>query len=216
MRTVLQGWPDQPFTRPDGLTRQAVCTLSGLLPTPNCPHTGEEWFIAGTEPTQPDNIYKQVWVDAATGGLANDSTPASRRQPLIVLDLPVSVIPWAHTQGLPLLADLQPSAPTQGEAASVSQAPALLMVSPAADATYRLAADFDPAAQQLPIQVTANQPFASISILVDGKIFIRFTAPPYETWWPLTPGEHSFSLGGVTVDGQTLTTQPVHITVLNP
>ena len=125
---------------------------------------------------KPEHIAKFLY--KADDELANDSTPASRRQPLIVLDLPVSVILWAHTQGLPLLADLQPSAPAQGEAASVSQSPALLMVSPAADATYRLAADFDPAAQQLPVQVSANQPFASISVLVDGKIFIRFTAPP--------------------------------------
>ena len=38
MRGLLQGHPDHPFTRPAGLTQVEVCDISGLLPTPACPH----------------------------------------------------------------------------------------------------------------------------------------------------------------------------------
>ncbi|HLA08226.1 MAG TPA: transglycosylase domain-containing protein, partial [Anaerolineales bacterium] len=48
MRGLLQGRPDHPFVRPDGLTQVEVCDLSGLLPTSACQHTRTEWFIAGT------------------------------------------------------------------------------------------------------------------------------------------------------------------------
>ena len=33
-----------------GLERAAICSLSGLLATKDCPHTMEEWFLPGTEP----------------------------------------------------------------------------------------------------------------------------------------------------------------------
>jgi membrane carboxypeptidase/penicillin-binding protein PbpC len=84
MRTVLQGQPDRPFPRPEGLVQLEVCDLSGLLPTPACPHTKLEWFIEGTQPSEYDPFYKQVWVDALTGQLATEchlagTPPAAHR-----------------------------------------------------------------------------------------------------------------------------------------
>ncbi|MGE5251664.1 MAG: transglycosylase domain-containing protein, partial [Bacteroidota bacterium] len=106
MRTVLGGTPDEPFPRPEGLVPVEVCTLSGLLPTPECPNTRREWFLAGTEPTRTDTLYKQIWLDALTGSPADGSTPASRHQLTLVLDLPASAVPWARSQGIQTLADL--------------------------------------------------------------------------------------------------------------
>ncbi len=80
MRALLQGQPDRPFVQPDGLKQVEVCELSGLLPTPACPHTRLEWFIPGTEPTQTDTYYQQVWIDPSTGSLADDSTPLDAAQ----------------------------------------------------------------------------------------------------------------------------------------
>lgn len=91
MHRLLQGRPDRPFERPDGLIPVEVCNLSGLLPTPACPHTSKEWFIAGTEPTRTDTFHQQVWIDMLTDSLADDSTPVERRKSIAVLDLPVEV-----------------------------------------------------------------------------------------------------------------------------
>jgi len=87
MRSVLQGHPDQAFAQPDGLIQLEVCALSGLLPTPACPHTQTEWFIAGTQPTAPDTFYQF----SATGE--------------VVLNLPLAARDWARSNGLPLLVD---------------------------------------------------------------------------------------------------------------
>ena len=38
VRTLLQGRPEEPFVRPEGLVQVNVCDLSGLLPTPACEH----------------------------------------------------------------------------------------------------------------------------------------------------------------------------------
>ena len=72
MRALLAGKPDEPFVRPDGMKQVEVCDLSGLLPTPACPYTRMEWFINGTEPTQTDRYYQQIWIDGLTNALATD------------------------------------------------------------------------------------------------------------------------------------------------
>ena len=61
MQEALKGQPVQDFARPAGLIDLEVCATSGLLPTPYCPYTKREVFIAGTQPTQPDNLYQPRW-----------------------------------------------------------------------------------------------------------------------------------------------------------
>ena len=54
MRTILQGHPDQPFVRPDGLVQVEVCDLSGLLPTPAC--RTPNWNGLSTARNRPKQI----------------------------------------------------------------------------------------------------------------------------------------------------------------
>ena len=208
MRAMLQGQPDQPFIRPNGLNQVEICTLSGLLPTPACAETHREWFIAGTEPTTRDAIYQRVWVDAVTGKLADGATPSLQSRRITALDLPVAAQPWGRSQGLTLLADLaravEPSAAVGGR---------LALISPRPNTTYHLTSDINQSAQQLAVETTAGQGFIYINILVDGKLLATFSKPPYKAWWPLTVGTHSFQVEGVTATGETVTGPSVEITV---
>ena len=219
MRGLLQGIPDHAFTRPDGLTQVEVCDLSGLLPSSGCPHTRTEWFIAGTEPTQTDSIYQQIWVDMLTNSLANESTPIQRRKSLYVLDLPVEAQTWAREQGLPLLTDYsQPSAalssvglpPKFGEQASEE----LVLLSPPPNTTYRLDPNFDLSAQQIQIQVAAGSGISQVKIWVDGNMLTTLTSAPVEAWWTLAVGEHRFWAEGMNVNGETVKSAVVTITVV--
>lgn len=207
MRALLNGQPDKPFVRPDGLKQVEVCEYSGLLPTQFCQGTKVEWFIDGTEPTQTDNVYQQVWADALTGLPADQATPPERRKPQIVLDLPIEVQPWARAQGLPLLVDFK-----QNE---VSQtATGLMLISPTPNATYRITPDLDLSSQQLPVEALAGQGFTQVTIYVDGNPLQTFSAPPYETWWELSAGEHQFWAEGVNANGEVVKSEVVRITVI--
>ena len=208
MRAVLQGQPDQPFTRPDGLVQMEVCALSGLLPTPACAETHREWFIVGTEPKEKDNIYHQVWIDFATGQLADEQTPPGSRQFVTVLDLPVTAQPWARSLGLPLLADIP-----HADSASAADSERLVLISPRPNVTYHLTGDIAQSAQQIAVEAAA-QGFAKVNIWVDGKLLASFSGPPYKAWWPLTVGQHSFRVEGVTATGETVSGPSVEITVL--
>jgi penicillin-binding protein 1C len=207
MRLLLSGHPDQPFVRPDGLKQVQVCDYSGLLPTPDCQHTRMEWFIDGTEPTQPDTVYRQAWVDALTGLPADDFTPAERRKPIVVLDLPVEVQAWARRQGLPLLVDLERSAvsPNENE---------LMLISPRPDTTYRITPELDISSQQLEVQALAGQGLTAVTIYVDGNPLGTFTAPPYQAWWQLAAGEHRFWAEAVNADGETVRSEEIRIWVV--
>lgn len=208
IRKTLEGRPKTDFVRPEGLVQAEVCALSGLLPTPDCGHTRTEWFIAGTEPAQPDNLYKRVAVDALTGALADDSTPAERRQTRIVLDLPIAAQPWARAQNLPLLADI----PSAGEA---DAQPQIALISPRPNSTYRLAPSFDASAQKLLIEAVAGTGIAQVTIWVDGAPLAVLSSPPYRAWWQLSPGEHRFWVTGVTVNGETVASEVIVATVSN-
>jgi penicillin-binding protein 1C len=206
IRKVLEGKPKQDFARPEGLIQVEVCALSGLLPTPFCEHTRAEWFIIGTEPTQPDNIYRQVTIDALTGLLANESTSAERRKTIIVLDLPITAQPWARSQGLPLLADI----PQASEA--IAQ-PQIALISPRPNTTYRLDPAFDPSAQKILIEAVAGAGITQVTIWVDGVPLTNLDASPYQAWWQLSLGEHRFWATGVAGNGEVVTSGVVSITV---
>lgn len=208
MRAMLQGQPDRSFARPGGLVQVEVCTLSGLLPTPACPKTHREWFIAGTEPKEKDNVYHQVWVDSVTGKLADKQTPPDRRQLISVLDLPITAQPWARGLGLTLLADLP-----QADAGSAAGGERLALISPRPNVTYHLTGDIAQSAQQIAVEAAA-QGFAKVNIWVDDKLLASFNGPPYKAWWPLTVGKHSFRVEGVTSTGETVSGPSVEITVL--
>jgi membrane peptidoglycan carboxypeptidase len=63
-----------PFERPDGFTQQAVCAVSGKLPTEHCP-TVNEIFIPGTEPTERCDVHQVFLINRETGRLCTVHTP---------------------------------------------------------------------------------------------------------------------------------------------
>jgi hypothetical protein len=152
MRSVLSGIPDKPFNRPEGLTRVEVCTLSGMLPSSNCPFRHLEWFIAGTEPEEIDTFYQLVGIDKGTSLLATETTPADQVVQQYVLDLPADLQPWARDSGLRLLDDLLLASAAERDSAAFP----LHLISPDPNTKYRLTTAVPNSAQKLPVQVVGE------------------------------------------------------------
>ena len=209
MRGLLQGRPDQPFTRPDGLTQVEVCAVSGLLPTSACQNTRAEWFISGTEPTQTDSTYQQVWVDTLTHSLADDSTPVERKKSVTVLNLPMDAQAWARAQGFLLLSDY--SQPTE----SIQPENPLVLLSPRPNTTYRIDPTLALSVQQIKIEVSAGPDISQVTFYVDGNPVATVSSVPYQAWWTLSVGEHLVWAEAVKVDGEKVTSGITAITVLS-
>ncbi len=204
IRAILQNRPEDNFVRPPDMLQLDVCTYSGLLPTSLCDKTHLEWFIPGTQPTQLDTVYRQVWIDSATGLI--DPTSLDRRRQVIVLDLPPTAQRWAHSQGIRLLSDLsvQPAAVQPGE---------LAMISPEPDTTYRISDKLTLSDQQLPIETAPGQGVTGISLWVDNQQLGSCASVPYLLWWQLSVGTHQFWAQGVSADGQAVKSNVIQITV---
>ena len=80
--------PPPAFTRPDKIVEAEICAASGMLPTPECPRTRWERFLAGTQPSQQDNQFQRLAIDLDTRQLAGDATLANRRAERVYWLLP--------------------------------------------------------------------------------------------------------------------------------
>lgn len=82
MRLVLKGQPDHFPAQPKGVVSQAVCTVSGLMPTAENPcDTRTEYFIEGHYPPPNQTTRKQIWIRRDT------KTPLQPGENVIDLDL---------------------------------------------------------------------------------------------------------------------------------
>lgn len=207
MEAVLRGRPERGFTRPAGITEATVCTLSGLLPTPYCPLTREELFVAGTEPSQYDTFYQPFKIDIATGALATADTPPGRIVEKVYLVLPPEAQEWARQQGLP-------APPGTAVAAGTPAASGpLVLIAPDPNTVWRLTPALPADAQRLRIAARATVPLARVTFLVDGAPFAESTAVPYEAFWTLQLGAHTMQAVGIGADGTRYETEVVRIQV---
>jgi penicillin-binding protein 1C len=65
---------------PGGLSRVAVCPVSGKLPGPSCHQTVETWFLPGVSPIDTCDVHRTVLVDERTGRRACRAGPGTRRE----------------------------------------------------------------------------------------------------------------------------------------
>jgi len=63
------------WEEPEGMVRKVVCADSGKLPTDLCTRRSTGLFIAGTEPTEYDDVYQVFEINRETGRLATPYTP---------------------------------------------------------------------------------------------------------------------------------------------
>ena len=213
LRTVLAGQPDAAFPQPSGMVRSEVCALSGLLPTDACPYRRKEWFIAGTQPVEQDSFYRQVTIDGRSGLLANNTTPIDQQLPHLVLDLPPIFYPWARSEGLELLIDLeQASSLALAEDDAANRIP-LRLIAPDPHTLFRLSPTLPTTAQKVRLEAVSPIALQDVTLWVDDEVVATLVAPPYEAWWQLKPGDHAAWVNGRDAQGNLLTSEPVFFTV---
>ncbi len=222
MRSVLNGRPDLPFVQPDGISQVEVCTLSGLLPSADCPYTRLEWFVDGTAPTVEDVFYQELRIDGRTGTRATSQTPGSEIESLLALDLPPAAHGWARQQNIPLVADVLAreqnlTLTTDDEGAEVAQSGSILAIaSPSPNVKYLIAPSLPLDVQKIEIEAITNLDIIELTILLNGQPLETFLHPPYTTFWQLELGQYELITRAVLEDGTTKDSQPVVFSVALP
>jgi 1A family penicillin-binding protein len=75
MLAYHQGQPVKPFHPPPGVVQRDICTITGTLADPACPHIITEWFVEGMEPSPMPVTYQTVRVAGDGSCLAAPYTP---------------------------------------------------------------------------------------------------------------------------------------------
>ncbi len=222
MEEALRGAPRQNFSVPDQLSERNICDASGLLATADCPRARREIFIQNTEPTQYDNAYQALWIDAPTGKIWADGCrgPRVRR---VFRAYPPDALDWAKKKGFVLAPETDclgrpqnaKPQPQPEISAVVPSRPFLEIISPAQNAEYQASSQLPAASQKIQVTARLNQALnlARVTLYVDDIAIGEFSASPYRALWQVTPGIHIARALGIAADGQTIHSAPVQFVV---
>jgi len=100
MKYASRDKPAQGWSTPPGVNAMAVCDPSGMLPSPECPAVVNEIFLAGSEPTHIDTLYRSLQVNRETDRLATVFTPPEMVESRVYMIFPPEAADWARQAGL--------------------------------------------------------------------------------------------------------------------
>ncbi len=174
------------FPPPQDYVQKRICSLSGKLAGPDCPHHRIEYFRPGTEPVEECPYHRKVKIDRRNGLLATKYCTSRFVEARVLVDLPDVYSKWARGQHLELAPKLQ--SPLCG--GWREEKPPEVTISaptnysrylwdpdtPAEYSTIRLSADVTPRDEDI-IWIVDGVPVAKVGY-------------PHEYRWSLEPGVH--------------------------
>jgi penicillin-binding protein 1C len=101
MLAAVSDIPRKDFERPKGFIQKDICALSGKLPTPECGNITKEWFVLGTEPKEPDDIFRKFSIDMRNNLKAGEACPEQYVMEKIIAVFPPELKKWARENGWP-------------------------------------------------------------------------------------------------------------------
>ena len=211
-----------------------IAAPTGAATPISCPKTITELFIEGTEPKSYDNWHVRVRIDRRNGLLANLACPVQYVVERDYTLYPPEAQEWARSKGIPEPpATYSPLCPPENDlvalhnlnagpserlslpASSRQPENCLVLNSPDQGASYRIVKGMSLEHQKIKVALYAacDAQVKTVTMLVDGEPFAHLTSPPFETFWTLSPGGHSFSAIALDAWGNKLRSNEVLITV---
>jgi penicillin-binding protein 1C len=166
-----------------------VCPLSGQKPGPHCPGSKEEWFIAGTEPTEECGMHQEVALAKADGLPVPPGchVPASAPQAMTLWPSPFDT--WAVSLGKGVADTWTSACPPPPE--TETKPPRLL--APALHEIVRIDPQRPLALQQMLLLADAGKSRLPLDFTVDGVV-VEERLGPHAALWAVTPGEHQIAV----------------------
>ncbi len=172
--------PKAGFVRPSTITETQICKLSGKLPTPDCPATVTEKFIRGTQPTQPDDIFKQIAIDTRNG-LLGEGCDAKYVKQTVFAVFPAELRKWARENGWK-----EPPAAKSPLCATMlngATANTMMVTNPANGASFRLNPMIPDSNENIVFEARADDTVDSVDWYVDGTIVGTSKGPDFLYRW---------------------------------
>ncbi|MGJ3238774.1 MAG: penicillin-binding protein 1C [Anaerolineae bacterium] len=205
-RQIMVGQPVLDFPRPEGIVRAEVCTLSGLLPSENCPLRRLEWFIEGTVPTDYDNVYRTFAIDTRTGELATQDTPDEYMRQQTFAVLPRQARDWAVMNGI----DLPPTGASQYDTVTDVR-----ILAPDPYTNFERSPLTPRETQRIRFSVATPEDTISVQYVINGEPYQISEHDPFDVWWTLDVGTWELRAQATLADGTTYTSEAITFTVVD-
>ena len=166
--------------RPAEITDVNLCTSSGDLAGPHCPHFARGKFIAGVSPITACTVHREVLLDAGGRRLASDDGTARRE---VREFWPAQRLEQFRRAGLPRA---EPPSFANGGTANTGGAPPRI-VSPQAALTYVLRPG-DVVKNGIPLEADASAESRQIHWFA-GPRYLGASAPSHPLMWQATAGK---------------------------
>ncbi|HEY0602746.1 MAG TPA: transglycosylase domain-containing protein [Herpetosiphonaceae bacterium] len=223
MLAAHRGLPARAFKQPEDIVEVQICAEGGKLPSPTCPGAKLERFIAGTEPTEPDDTHVVFAIDPDLDCRAPAGYPQERTVMQSYRRLPPEAETWMIRAGIPRVPQQICPLPdaaadqvaTDAQIGLAAQAEPVLS-SPVSGSIFSLSAGIPAERQQIEIQARAGGDVANLTIYVDDAPLATFSGPPYRAFWQLTPGLHRAHVVTTDRQGNRRTSEHVEFIVQQP
>ena len=186
MVAAMRDVQPESFAKPEGITEKRICRLSGKLPTVYCLATASEFFVNGTEPKEPDTLYRPVQLDKRNLLLATDQCDASSIIEKVFVIFPPSLRTWARENGWPSpptrVSPLCPASQTKESRSSQSEQ-GIAIVMPHDRATFLLDPLIPDDREKIILQAAAADSVKSVEWFVNGKSIGFGHQPNFRLEW---------------------------------
>ncbi|MBN2357178.1 penicillin-binding protein 1C [candidate division KSB1 bacterium] len=177
------------FKPPANLQRRSVCSASGFLPTPHCPGVIQEWFVAGTMPTEKCRVHQTIAIDRRDGSPANCDTPRSFVTVEKFEIWPPEYHPWMESVGLPI-------PPQNLSSIEHNPDPVLAILFPDDGDIFKIDPILRREYQTITLEAMVPSGLMKIDWTLDDSLLVRCSAP-FRVKWMLQPGDHTLQLRAV-------------------
>jgi len=180
MVAATKNRPVLAFKKPEGIYEKDICALSGKLPTDYCPYRMKEWFIAGTEPKETDDMFIPIKIDKRNGLMASNNCPSEYSEEKVFAIFPPDLKTWARENGWPepprayspLCAQNEPSKSTW-----------IIIEKPSANESYKLDPMVPDTNEKIIFQASASDDISKINWSVNGENVGETTPPNFRFEW---------------------------------
>ncbi len=196
MLAAMDGLPRMGFPRPDGIIEREICAVSGKLPTELCTRRVREKFIAGTEPTEPDDIFRRVTVDRRNGLRAGESCP-----PQFIVEETFAIFPqevrrWARENGWkeppqafsPFCGEDNARGPGSGDGLGENEQ-SIIITKPSSHDEFELNPLVPDASEKIIFEAEAPHGVTRIEWFVNGTSIGTGMAPDFRVTWKPVAGQ---------------------------